>query len=467
MIQMKSKITIKIGLLVSLALYFFMGHMAVFADHVVVAAVDTGGAPGSFDDPAIWIHPTDPMSSTVLGTNKSSGLYVYDLAGNQIQNVTPSASYNNVDLRYNFPLGGALVDLAVVSQRGPSDRLAIFSIDPATRLLSEVSGLTDLSGFEPYGLAMYHSPADGKFYAFVSGRSVQEVRQYELSDDGNGLVNITLIRTIPVTSLTEGLVADDVTGLLYLAEENIGIYRYGAEPTDGTTRVTIDLVGGVTGLTADVEGLSLYYSNLENCPTGEGYLLASNQGANSYHIYERAGSNGFVHDFEILGASNTDGLDITNANLGGVFADGMFVVQNDDVNFKFVAWADIAAGVLPENLCTDTSWRPRVDPHPIDLAATATPTALLELSWQDLLPDSGECYDVHRSTNPYFTPDPDSLYQANLLATETSFEDSDVDVIGNISSNFFYRLQATNCNGVLVAESNEVGEFDFEIVQDD
>ncbi len=461
---MKSYTITKIVVFTGFCLYFVVNHMIVFANHVVTAQVTTPGGTGSFDDPAIWIHPTDPSLSTVLGTNKSSGLYVYDLAGNQIQNVTPSAGYNNVDLRYNFPLNGTLVDLVVVSQRKPSDRLAIFVISPTTRLLSEVSGVTELTDFEPYGLAMYHSPVDGKFYAFVSGRSDGEVRQYELLDDGAGSVNISLARTITVTSLTEGLVADDVTGLLYLAEENIGIYRYGAEPTDGTSRVTIDVVGGATGLVADVEGLSLYYPNLDNCPTSQGYLVASNQGADTYHIYERTGNNSFVHQFEIMDSSNTDGIDVTNANLGGVFTTGLYVVQNNDVNFKLVAWQDIAGGVMPENLCIDTTWRPRVDSHPISLAADVTPTPLMALSWQDLLPDSGECYDVYRSISPYFAPGAGFLYQANMSASTVSFIDSDANVIGNINSNYYYILQATNCSGVLVAESNQVGEFDFALV---
>ena len=35
------------------------------------------------DDPAIWLHPTDPAQSLIIGTDKdeNGGLYVFDLNG--------------------------------------------------------------------------------------------------------------------------------------------------------------------------------------------------------------------------------------------------------------------------------------------------------------------------------------------------------------------------------------------------
>ena len=37
------------------------------------------------DDPAVWVHPTDPSQSLIIGANKKLGLEVYDLAGRRIQ----------------------------------------------------------------------------------------------------------------------------------------------------------------------------------------------------------------------------------------------------------------------------------------------------------------------------------------------------------------------------------------------
>ncbi len=65
------------------------------------------------DDPCIWIDPTDPAESTIIGTDKGRGLNVYDLAGREIQHL-PHGGINNVDIRYtdsldvtNFNLGPA------------------------------------------------------------------------------------------------------------------------------------------------------------------------------------------------------------------------------------------------------------------------------------------------------------------------------------------------------------------------
>jgi 3-phytase len=51
----------------------------------------------------------------------------------------------------------------------------------------------------------------------------------------------------------------------------------------------------------------------------------------------------------IDGASETDGLEVTSANLGGPWSDGMLVVQDgrkrmpeQTQNFKFVPWNEVA-----------------------------------------------------------------------------------------------------------------------------
>src|SRR4051812_48802963 len=49
-----------------------------------VAAVQTEPVPSkgdAADDPAIWIHPTDPTVSMVMGTDKKGGLNGFDLDG--------------------------------------------------------------------------------------------------------------------------------------------------------------------------------------------------------------------------------------------------------------------------------------------------------------------------------------------------------------------------------------------------
>src|SRR5262245_31952618 len=63
------------------------GHHRVVLGSVA-ATVETDPVPhdgDAADDPAIWVHPTDPAKSVILGTDKRGGLALYDLAGRQIQ----------------------------------------------------------------------------------------------------------------------------------------------------------------------------------------------------------------------------------------------------------------------------------------------------------------------------------------------------------------------------------------------
>src|SRR2546427_7683140 len=70
------------------------------------------------DDPAVWIHPQDPELSLILGTDKQGGLHAYNMDGSAHLLVSDGAKPNNVDVLYDFKLGGRTVDLAVAAVRG-------------------------------------------------------------------------------------------------------------------------------------------------------------------------------------------------------------------------------------------------------------------------------------------------------------------------------------------------------------
>jgi 3-phytase len=294
------------------------------------------------DDPAIWVHPSDPARSTIIGTDKLGGLAVYDLAGAQIQYL-PDGNMNNVDLRAGFVLGGRNVALVTAGDRS-GNRIAIYRIDPATRQLENVAA-RPITTLEVYGSCMYHSPRTGKLYYFVNSKA-GAVEQWELFDDGSGRVDGRRVRTFAVGSQTEGCVADDELGRFYIAEEAVGIWRYGAEPGDGDARTQVDRAGQGGHLTSNVEGLALVYG-----ADGAGYLVASSQGSSSYALYQRGG-NAYAGSFAI-GAGNgidavsdTVGIDATAANLGPAFPQGVFVAQDgsndgDNQNFKLVPWQAI------------------------------------------------------------------------------------------------------------------------------
>jgi 3-phytase len=320
------------------------------------------------DDPAIWIHPTDTALSTVIGTDKSEegGLGVYNLDGSLHQFVTIGA-VNNVDVRYNFPLNGEPTAIVAATNRS-NNSLVIYGVNPETRELENVAARDIISNVpEVYGFCMYHSPVSGKYYAFINSTDTGAVEQWELFDNGSGQVDATLVREFVVGTQTEGCTADDQLGFLYIGEEDVAIWKYGAEPDAGEERVAVDFTDEADengNLIADVEGISLYYTSDET-----GYLIASSQGSSEFTVYRREGDNEYLGKFVVSetatvdGVTGSDGLDVTNFPLGEAFPDGLFITQDDtnlnpdgNQNFKLVPWGDIADAL---GLTIDTTFDPR------------------------------------------------------------------------------------------------------------
>ena len=319
----------------------------------VSPVLETEPVPGSddaADDSAIWIHPDDPSQSIIIGTDKKGGLALYDLRGHQLQYL-PEERTNNVDIRYSFPLGNEKIDL--VSATGKTSKsIALFRVDPDTRLLQNIAARTLKVGLdEPEGICMYKSSISGSFYAIITGKD-GGVEQWELLPSEDTMVDAVKVRSFHAGSKSEGCVTDDELGFLYIAEEKVGIWKYGAEPDTEATRMKIDSTGPHGHLEADVEGLAIYKA--EN---GSGYLLASSQGNNTFVVYERDGSNEHIGTFNIIdndddgidGVSHTDGIEVTNCELDDNFPRGVFVAHDDDntnpdanQNFKLVSWQDIA-----------------------------------------------------------------------------------------------------------------------------
>ena len=322
--------------------------IAIVHPTVETTPVETDG--DSADDPAIWVNPADPSRSIIIGTQKQSGLYVYDLQGRVLQ-FLPDGRMNNVDVRDGFRLGADTVSLVTASNR-TTDGIAIYRVDPLTRRLVDVANGLQPTGFiDPYGLCMYRSTQSGQTYVFINGDD-GDLRQYRLSDAGNGRVDATPVRDIPFATQTEGCVADDEHGILYIAEEDVGLWRISAEPDGGSTPTSFATVEGNDALKDDLEGIGLY-----DLGDGRGYLVVSSQGNNTYAVFRREGANEYVGSFAVLadpargidGISETDGLEVLSANLGGDFASGIFVAQDgrnisppEYQNFKLVPWSAIA-----------------------------------------------------------------------------------------------------------------------------
>ncbi|MCP6682096.1 phytase [Bacillus nakamurai] len=316
--------------------------------------VDTAG--DAADDPSIWLDPKHPENSKLITTNKKSGLVVYNLDGKMLHSFN-TGKLNNVDIRYDFPLNGKKVDIAAASNRSEGKHsIDVYAIDGKKGTLKSITDpehpiATTID--EVYGFTLYHSQKTGKFYALVTGKQ-GEFEQYELTEGKKGYVTGKKVREFKMDSQTEGMAADDEYGNLYIAVEDTAIWKFSAEPDGGSKGTIIDRADG-KHLTADIEGLTIYYA-----ADGKGYLMASSQGSNSYTIYDRQGHHKYIADFRITdgpktdGTSDTDGIDVLGFGLGPKYPFGLFIAQDGEnidngqkanQNFKMVPWERIASNI--------------------------------------------------------------------------------------------------------------------------
>jgi len=294
------------------------------------------------DDPAIWRNPRDPAGARILGTNKKQGLLVYDTQGRQLQ-LLESGRLNNVDVRQDVAFGAERLDVAVATQRDENS-IVLFTIDPVGKVAEAARLPTTLD--EIYGACLYQ-PKTGGLQAFVNDKDGRYLH-YRLERAG-GKFAATLLRTFRTATQPEGCVADDATGTLFVGEEKRGVW---VTPADAERAAPLTMALPVGSLlTADVEGMGIYRG------LDASYLVVSSQGSNSYVVMDAQAPYKVRGAFRIGvnvaegidGASETDGLEVTSANLGGAYGRGMLVVQDGykrlpdgPQNFKYVAWADVA-----------------------------------------------------------------------------------------------------------------------------
>ncbi|MFF5252852.1 phytase [Streptomyces leeuwenhoekii] len=383
---------------------------------------DEAGGNADADDPAIWRNAADPDRSLVVATAKEGGLRVYDLDARLVQSIPAPAApgpddapgrFNNVDLVHGLKLSTGRADVAVTTDRG-SDRLRVYRIDPS-RPGRPLTDVTDPAAAPPvfstgqdeineqrtaYGLATWTDRATGRSYALVSRRERTTVALLELTPTASGGVGYRTVRTLDLPSSfrlpdgtswspcaepgelpqVEGMVVDPANGTLYAGQEDVGIWRMRADLT-GTPRLvdTVREYGvpavydeateecaagadpgyGGARLSADVEGLTLLQES-----DGDGLLLASSQGDDTFAAYDREidEDNEYEGGFRVTGASPSldgseecDGAAVLAAPLGSRFPNGLLVVQDGHdapgdgdraaTNFKFVDLAEVTTAL--------------------------------------------------------------------------------------------------------------------------
>ncbi len=312
------------------------------------------------DDPAIWVNNRNPSNSIIFGTDKKSGIYSYNLQGQELS-YTNLGNINNIDTRTinvgddenvsdftflfasNRTLGS--VDLWVFEDNETREKLENNSWEvpskPSFRGKSDIIVYGICAGIDPkYGLV-----------AFLTEDTGPRVEVWNLTEDG-----LNLITTFNNGGESEGCVYDDQNRTLFISEEEVrGVLKaYRLDDSfDFSEPYIVDSRDGQIG--GDPEGVSLYKT-----PNNSGYLILSSQGDSKFNLYDRNYPYDYITSFRIGSSksidnvTDTDGIETINFKLSDEYPEGIMIAQdgyNKDglwskkQNFKFVSFQDILEAV--------------------------------------------------------------------------------------------------------------------------
>ena len=313
--------------------------------------VVTQKLPHDTDDPAIWIHPNDTTKSIIIGTDKDTdgGLYAFDLNGKILKKSITLKRPNNVDIAYGLVINGKKMDIAVTTER-ETNSIRIFSLPELEPI--DNGGIPVFEGEElrsPMGIALYTRATDQKIYAIVGrkeGDSGTYLWQYELQDGGNSDVVAKVVRKFGQYSgqkEIEAIAVDNELGTVIYSDEQFGMRKYWADPAKNNNSELA--LFGKGDFKSDNEGIAIYKKSAT-----EGYILVSNQQANTFMVYPREGAQGNPNEYPLLAEIPTstiecDGADVTSINLGGVFKNGLFVAMSNGMTFHFYDWDTIQKSI--------------------------------------------------------------------------------------------------------------------------
>lgn len=251
-------------------------------------------------DAAAWINGD---TQWLITTQEGDGFAIFDKDGKKIT-ADNSKETAGADIRYGVQHGDKSID--VVAFGRPDDgAIGFYQItgnsDAAYRELGELA-----VDFDPEVVCLGKNSTTGELYVNAS-EGDNLLHQYKLQFDGKTISSILTkdgkaepVRQINVGGEISGCVVDDQTRTLYIAEQDVGIWQYGAEPENIKDRVLLDVVVPL-GHLKEVEGIDMLYR-----PDGKGYLVIADEGAGIV-IYERD-SGKYVNTIKAEGFEEHKGL---------------------------------------------------------------------------------------------------------------------------------------------------------------
>ena len=261
-------------------------------------------------DSAHWQSNTS-NKSLLIAALEEDGLAVFNEQGKQVQHIE-SNEMVGVDVRYGIiSESGENIDIAAVVL-ADDNAFAFYRIDESSKKPLNKIGQFNVS-IKLEGVCLAKNLTTGALY--VNGFSDEgDWVQFKLNYDGKEITSALQEKgkALPVRQTKVGgklstCVVDDGTSTLYLAEQDIGVWQYGADPEDVKERSLLD-VAKPLGHFTEVESIDIAYQK-----NGKGLIIIADEGE-GFLLYDRS-SKAYLNKFSIDGVEEAKLVTVSNNGL--------------------------------------------------------------------------------------------------------------------------------------------------------
>jgi 3-phytase len=185
-----------------------------------------------------------------LLTSEQDGLLLTDSQGNTLSQY--NGNFELMDWRADMQLGTQTVDL-IATVDNETGRVLVLALDWRTKQLSQVAMIDQATAVETL---CWNKMPQGHLSLF-SVDNLGSVTQRIIVDADTHKINPVLVRQFTGVPEAKSCAVDDQTASLYIVEENIGVWRYSADPEAELQRELIAVSGDLGNLEGEVTSVEV------------------------------------------------------------------------------------------------------------------------------------------------------------------------------------------------------------------
>ncbi|HEX7035397.1 MAG TPA: phytase, partial [Pseudomonadales bacterium] len=313
-------------------------------------------AQGSLASAGFWQGPGEAGDGLIVAAAGLAGVTIHAPDGRQL------GALEGIDagLVTVVPPRAGAGRAQVVVYDSAAAALEVFTLEGNAPELVNVTAEPLALEDEATGLCHYRSRLAGADYVYAV-TDAGLVLHFELYAVGERTAG-RLLRAISVGKGAGYCAVDAETGTLYVSEEDVGIWRMGAEPESDTTREPLALAAPWGDLSDEVKGIAVYRDG------DEAWLVAADAGEDRLAVLD-AQSGAVVGRATVEGLGEAEGIAAVAA-FGDAWPEGLLAIADEDAengsNLKLVDWRALASALeLAKASASGTETAPPATVRPV------------------------------------------------------------------------------------------------------